>query len=215
MTPSVSVCLITCERYEYTRVTVESFARYNDLTRFQLLHADDASTDGRIREVANAFGFRTVSSAHRRSGNMATIRSAVDKADGAWILLLENDWESVRAFPWDSFAAVAESDDVYALRLCGPYKERRETRPFANFHAGKDNAPVIWKTLAAGLEVGDAHWGHTPTATRAADARWLLSGARREKDARLKSGRIDRLMARVTENVFFHIGNDRTPDFQR
>jgi hypothetical protein len=39
----VVVALLTCDRYEYTRITCESFLAHNDPSDFELYYADDAS----------------------------------------------------------------------------------------------------------------------------------------------------------------------------
>jgi hypothetical protein len=211
---TVSVCLITCERYEYTRRTVESFARLNDISRFKLLHADDASEDERICAVANEFGFETVCRPAKRQGNMATIRGAVAAADTNWVVILENDWESARPFPWHSLQEIAARPAIFCLRLCGAFRDQIGTA-FSPLHVGRNKALANWQPLGSELEVASIHWGNLPAVTRAPELHWLLAGAGREKEVSLRSGKLDLLTARVKDNVFNDIGTLRTPEFQR
>jgi hypothetical protein len=212
--PSVAVCLITCERYEYTRRTIESFVRLNDVSRLKLLHADDASEDERICRLANECGFETVSRPSKRQGNMATIRAAVAAADTDWVVILENDWESVRPFPWHSLKEIVARPEIFCLRLCGAFRDHVGT-PFSTIHVGRDKAPVKWEPFGSEMEVGSVHWGNLPAATRAAELDWLLAGATREKEVSVRSGKLDLLTARVKENVFCDVGTLRTPEFKR
>lgn len=206
----IAVCLLTCDRVEYTRRTLESFARHNpDRSRFVLLHADDASRDGRNAELAGAAGFATLVQHTARAGNLATriaLLEAAAAGGAEWVLVLENDCESVRPFPWPLFDFCRRQKHVYCLRLFGKYKDADKRQPCKTINqwAGLGSPPVIW-TKAAGApepaEVGIIHWTAQPAVTR---TRHVLA-IHRDR-VRRKLG----LTVRVLENVFHHIGLERT-----
>lgn len=231
----LAVCLITCDRPDYTKRTVESFCDHNagsGLSRFDLMHFDDASTTPDNAEIATRFRFWSHFAKHRR-GVTATIASAVHAAYVAGhshVLILENDWESVRPFPWDLFDYFLAVPVAYTLRLTGQFKEWDDKanggkgagrRPFGTDHAGRGNKPVRWDALMDApepAEMGMIHWGNPPAVTRVKEALWLLDGTRSEKECREKSGLMEAgsdFTIRPAFNVFYHIGAERTPNFKR
>jgi hypothetical protein len=127
-----------------------------------------------------------------------------------WMLLLENDWETVRPFPWQVFEAVKTK--VWAIRLYGQYKARDKQRPVSAHHQGRNKADPGWQAYD-GYEIGEIHWGNPPSVSRVKDVVWLHEGASSERDAIRKSGRISDRVARVTDNVVYHIGEEHTPGF--
>lgn len=224
----IAVCLLTCGRVDYTRQTLTSFAAHNDLSRFLLLHGDDASEGPEIGVLAAGHGFETVVQHQVRKGARATRTAVVTAAahrGATWVLLLENDWEWVRPFPWDLFATVQAARDVYCLRLFGPYKERGERCPCLTTHQGRpDLPPITWTPFVEGAEIADCHWGCPPAVTRMAEAIRLhgplQSPVARRVHANLvargdwssdlpemrESGLLVGRTVRVTENCVFHIG---------
>lgn len=216
----VAICLLTCERFDYTRRTVESLAAHNDLSQFVLLHGDDASEDRRNIEIAELHGFARVETGARRLGVMEMQRRLADEAmcrGCDWTIILQNDWESARAIPLDLLAWLHETENVYCIRLYGALKERGG-RPAGDLHKGKGGRKAGWAPLEGApepIEVGDIHWGSPPCATRTGVLAMLLHGCARERDARDRSGRINALTVRVTDNVFWHFGSERTPEFKR
>jgi len=202
----IAVALLTADRYAYTAATLGSFAAHNDLSRFQLLHADDASTDARVPALAADHGFRTVAQSTRRRGwlamRLALFEAAAKQAD--WILFLENDIEWLRPFPWPLFDYVSRHANIYCLRLYGEFKDRHgEDRCLAFHKQGSRVQPVKWKPLKSApepCEVGLIHWGAQPSVTRVQP---LLDLHRHG----MESGE---LTARVTQNVTAHIGLERT-----
>lgn len=215
----VALGLITCERYEYTKRTLETFAEHNDLSRFMLLHGDDASVDDRVIPLVQSYGFKTIHYDERR-GVMATQRLVADEAllyDCDWTLLLQNDWESVRAFPWDLFEWIAGDPTVYCLRMYGAQKDRG-ARVTGNQHKGKDGADAGWQSyngMCEPAEIGSIHWGSPPAVTKTTLLWWLLEDAKRESDCRVKSGGLDLMTVRPVQNVMYHFGEERTPEFKR
>lgn len=221
----IHVVLLTCERFDYTNITARSFLRHNsgaiEAGRLALWHADDASTDERIRSYAARAGFRELVYTRERVGVTDMVRRIARRLahlEAEWLLLLENDWETVRGLPWPVIeAATAPGSGIWALRLYGAYKGRSGTIPAGTRHRGRNGADPCWEELTAGGEryqVGSIHWGNPPTIARVAEVEWLHKSAKREKDAILKSGEIGAKVARVIENVVYHVGEDRTPGFR-
>jgi hypothetical protein len=208
----IHVCLLSCDRFDYTLQTAISFLEHN-AEGFTLWHCDDASTDLRLRSTVQALGFRPLVYTHSRIGVTAMVRRTATElqAMGAeWMLLLENDWETVRPFPWQVFEAVKTK--VWAIRLYGQYKARDKQRPVSAHHQGRNKADPGWQAYD-GYEIGQIHWGNPPSVSRVKDVVWLHEGASSERDAILKSGRISDRVARVTDNVVYHIGEEHTPGF--
>lgn len=202
----IAVALLTCDRYAYTETTLRTFAAHNDLSRFHLLHADDASTDPRVPELAWAHGFRTVAQSRVRKGwlamRLALFEASAKRAD--WVLFLENDIEWLRAFPWPLFDYVSRQPNIYCLRLYGEFKDRHgEDRCLAFHKHGPRTHPVKWRPLKYAPEPAEAgciHWGAQPSVTRAAP---LL-------DLHRYGMECGDLTARVLDNVTAHIGIERT-----
>lgn len=212
----VAVCLLTCDRHDYTKVTLESFSRHNELGRFTLLHGDDASSDERISPLARSFGFRTMVRNIIRRGVVATTRDliAMARARGAdWVLLLQNDFETVKPFPWELFHRVAADPGVWCLRLYGEHKNRDGSRPAGTRHKGRGGAPIDWQSYGDGAQVAVAHFSALPSVCKSKLAFDLLTLATTMRGAMVASGGIDLNTVRVTENVVWHIGDERTPDF--
>ncbi len=206
----IAVCLLTCDRVDYTRVTVESWARFNGGDpRFVLLHGDDASSDLTNCRLAQTHGFDTVVRHRARQGNlalrMALLNHAVRVAD--WILVLENDIESIRPFPWPLFDFVRAQRKLSSLRLFGKYKDREHLDPCLTTHKRQGHAPVRWTPARHAPEpaqVGLIHWTPQPTVTRS------------EQLLKLHTDGIDPpgRTVRVKSNVMVHIGVQRTKDLE-
>lgn len=224
MTSTIAVCLQTCNRADYTRRTVESFiAQHPERSRFLLLHGDDASTESGIAEIVQAAGFETVVQPKTRQGARTMRRllfDAAQKRGAQWVLLLENDWEWVRPLPFLLFDQLVETrPDVYSLRLYGAYKGRNQTYPCSRRNLGEPRRSAVpWWPLPGAMEsceVGRYHWGAPPAVTRIGEAlsimRWVANSREPGDAAEVKaSGRIDAYVARVTENVVYHIGEEKT-----
>lgn len=201
----IAVALLTCDRYDYTAQTLSSFARFNDLSKFVLLHADDASTDPRIVPLAQSYGFQTVVQHSIRRGWLRTrsylLRHAAKRAQ--WTLNLENDIETVREFPWPLFKFIAQRHDISSLRLYGRFKDR--DRLDACLTRSKvDQKPVRWRALKHAPEksqIGLIHWSAQPSVTRSSEV----------LDHHLYGSPICGWTVRVKKNVCFHIGYERTP----
>lgn len=202
----IAVCLLTCDRVGYTERTLETFSACNpDQSRFVLIHGDDASVEPTNIELARAHGFRTVVRNQTRWGNLKLRTKLITKAAklAPWTMILENDIESVRPFPWALFDYVAKDDRVSSLRLFGPFKDRDGLEACLTTHKKKDHAPVKWRPFRGapeGAQVGDIHWSAQPTVTRSHELLTL------HKTGVEPAG----LTVRVKSNVMFHIGRERT-----
>ena len=221
---TIAVTLLTCGRVAYTRQTLASFsAQHPDArTEFILLHADDASTEPEILDLAEAHGFETVVRNRSRRGVRA-LRAAVvavaAERGADWVLVLENDWEWARPFPWALFRhLVATRPDVYHLRLYGSHKDRARALRCWTVDMSRNRCPVTWARLEGApepAEVSFIHWGAPPAVTRIAEATQLCilppgtgydgSGDTHEM---LASGRLNLKVARVVDNVVYHIGDE-------
>lgn len=208
----IAVCLLTADRFEYTALTLQSFAEQNDLGRFALFHADDASTDSRVPTLARSYGFTTVAESVKRQGWLQMrlkLFTAAAKRGADWILFLENDIEWARAFPWTLFDFLcAEAPSIYCLRLQGEFKDRYGEQPCMTYHKDDRRRPVKWKPIKRAPEptqVGWIHWSAQPCVTRTQP---LLD--------RHQYGFVTRDMtARVVHNVTYHIGTVRTGPRQK
>lgn len=202
----VAVCLLTCDRRTYTETTLRTFAAMNDLTRFKLLHADDASTDPMVPALATVYGFHTVARSSERAGwlSMRTRLFEAAKRRGAtWVLFLENDVEWVRPFPWETFHYVASKPQFYCLRLYGEFKDRYRQEPSFIYNKVDRARPVRWKRLKFAPEPVQAtwiHWSAQPSVTKIGPLLDLHQYGMESSD----------LTARVRENVTYHIGVQRT-----
>jgi hypothetical protein len=202
----IAVALLTCDRVSYTERTLETFARYNDLRRFVLLHADDGSRDRRNVELARSYGFTTVLTHEKRRGWLVTrmrlLRRAAKRAP--WILNLENDIETAREFPWALFTYAAKDPGITCLRLYGQWKDRDRKDVCLTRHKGTGE-PVRWRAFKGAPEasqIGFIHWSAQPSVTRSEEAI-----AQNMIGAPPMGG----WTVRPKKNVTYHIGVERTP----
>jgi hypothetical protein len=206
----IAVALLTCDRVDYTARTLQSFRACNpDVSRFVLLHGDDGSVSDENHALARAHGFQTVVQARSRMGWRVTRPALLETAAylSPWILLLENDIESVRPFPWTLFDFVRKHPQIYCLRLYGRFKDAAKTELCLSTHKREGHTPVEWRPLRNGPEmsqVGRIHWSAQPCVTR---SRELLSLHRTGHEP---TG----YTARVKKNVMSHFGSQRTAPLQ-
>ena len=201
----IAVALLTCDRVDYTRRTLESFARHNDMSRFVLLHADDGSTDSRNIHLAQSYGFRTVVKHETRRGWLVTRMRLLRRAAkvAPWILNLENDIETAREFPWALFKYAAKDPGITCLRLYGRWKDRERLDACLTRHKST-GAPVHWRPFRGAPEasqIGLIHWSAQPSVTRSDD---VISCHR------LGAPPMGGYTVRVKKNVTYHIGVERT-----
>jgi hypothetical protein len=204
----IAVCLLTCDRDDYTATTLSTFTAMNpDLDRFDLWHADDASTSDRNMNLAASYGFRTVVQNATRLGWLETRRAlftAAARQRAKWVLFLENDIESLRPFPWDLFDFVVKMHQrVFCLRLYGRFKNAAKTDRCLETHKREGHAPVNWQPLKFAPElaqIGRIQWSAQPCVTKI-EPLLALHKTGHEPHA---------LTVRVKKNVMGHIGVTRT-----
>lgn len=201
----IAVALQTCDRPAYTARTLASFTAMNDRARFVLVHGDDGSTTAENHALAARYGFTTVVRHATRQGMTAT-RLALVRAAAAlapWVLLLENDIDFLRPFPWPLFEYVTTHAEVYTLRLFGVYKDAAQTDACLTYRKKYPHTVVHWQPLRGApepAEIGRIHWTAQPSVTRA-DLFVALLQTDRDPDART---------VRVVSNVTSHFGAERT-----
>jgi len=204
--PQIAVCLITCGRESYTEKTVRTFDEFNGGDdRFILLHGDDASESDENLDLAQQYGFTTVMHAKERRGwlttRIETFKKAAALAD--WCLLLENDIETVRSFPWPLFDSMRKDKEIYCLRLYGRFKDLARTQKCLETHKRREHMSVQWRPWRNAPEpsqVGRIHWSAQPAVTRMDE---LLLHHKKG----IEPGY---LTVRVKKNVMAHFGYERT-----
>lgn len=221
----LAVCLITADRSEYTKATLESFTHYNAGLDCLKLHADDASKNGENWSLAKQHGFLTVvKSPDGRRGGQTMRREVINQAahlGASHVMILENDIETARPFPIAFLEFAFQRNDVYCARLYGEYKERNNQRRCGRSHygKGKDTYNPNWQTFVnpqgENAQIGDIHWGAQPCVTRIKDAVWLHDGTMSEGQIRKKCASMTELTVRTMDNVCYHMGALRTPDFRQ
>ena len=203
----LAVCLLTCDRPNYTKTTLESFSLYNPDIRHQprtLYHADDGSTALDNYVLASKYAFTTVWGAKKRTGQGAALNAMWARAaeEGAThILHLENDWQWTAPIP-------APPEEAVCLRLYGAQKARGGPRAATGTRTLPGNELTAWTPLEGGLwERGRTHWAGPPSIT---DVSFLLpaaNGAARIKDI---TNRLTLDTLRPVENIVWHIGEETT-----
>jgi hypothetical protein len=219
---NLALLLITSNRPDLTKRTLESFRQMNgEALPCQLFHADDVSAGDENFELAKAFGCQTILRTTRRHGAHGTRYQALKRiaeiADPTHVFLLENDWRSARPVPWDQVRFFADHTNAYCFRLYGEQKQEDGTRPAGPVHAGRDNADPGWKPLDGvmkGCELGDIHWGAPPHVATMKHLLKLHSRTANDRQVMRESGKINQPVIRVRSNVFWHIGDERTPGFK-
>lgn len=90
--PKVSVIIPVYNHFEHTYHCLQSLARLNDKTTFEVIVVDDCSTDQTAEKISLVQGIRY----HRQSNNGGFIMSCntgADLASGEYLLFLNNDTE--------------------------------------------------------------------------------------------------------------------------
>lgn len=219
---TIAICLITSNRTDCTRRTLTSLRRHllcQDAPEpLLLLHGDDASdAEEGVFDLAAGFGFETVHASKSRVGGHRNRRAVVGEAvhrGAKRVLMLENDWEWVRPFPWALYEHAFSLPDVFCLRLYGQFKERGR-RPCDTRDAGTRQA-VDWTPLTGApepAEVGQIHWAAPPSVADASVVMRVLQDTDKPGQARRLSSVLGSRTVRPVNNVVYHIGAERTPGF--
>jgi hypothetical protein len=227
----VVIALQSCGRFDLTTQTLTTFAQHNPQLPdwVTMIHAEDGRVDKRNEKLATEHGFACVSS-DRRLGNTLCRKHLIRKAaklNASHIILLENDWETIRPWPWELIKWMTEQQHIYHMRFWHEWKIPRKynawveagRQGYVSRHRGRDNANPGWQLFTGApesIEIGDIHWSAPPAVTRINEALWLHKGVRAESGSIKLSGQIEHKVARVMENVIWHIGEaKRTPEFKR
>ncbi len=218
----LSVPILTCDRFELTKITVESFIKHNG-REHDMYYGDDASVDVRVHEFMESLGIPSLVRNKTRRGCSPTtaelFHRIVERTDNAFLLHLQNDFETVRPIPWDIVEKIFEDDQVGWVRLYGTH-EAPGGRPCGNTHGGRrrpNQAQVKWSPLVIDgepLERGDIHWCYHPTITRQAFATELTKGVTKAHTTMINSARIGKLTVRFMDNITHHLarhGKGSTP----
>lgn len=221
MQPSIHIAVTACHRPHLTRRTVASLAKHNDLSEFFCWYGIDGNHHPDEINVLDAAGFTRLVLNDRRYGpadltGKLLAQVAIHASEDDYVLLLQNDWLCVRPIPVKAIRALLDWPNVGCFRLYGQYKERNDAgaRHECNpRHAGLEGMPVVeWlahNVAGEDIEIGCIHWGHPPAVTKLPLAVRLTRNAQSERTSVNRSGREGFLTARVTENVFWHIGRKK------
>lgn len=225
------LALQSCGRFDLTTETLRSFKEHNPKIPewVTLIHAEDGAMDMRNVSLSQQHGFKSVTHTRRLGNTLCRkhlIRKAV-KLGATHILLWENDWQSIRPVPWDTIDWMMGQPGIYHMRLWHEWKIPRKYNAwveagrtgYVSRHRGRENADPGWKLYTGSpepVEIGDIHWSAPPAVTRLAEALWLHKSVRAESGSIARSGEIQHKVARVMENVIWHIGEARrTEGFMR
>jgi hypothetical protein len=135
------------------------------------------------------------------------------------VLFMENDWVWVKPFPFDLFDRVCRDSNVWYLRTYGKYKELSKhgtpMRPsIDNRHSGLRGYTVKWHPYTDCSEIGWIHPSNSG-AKRTDLYMDLLSKCDTHAQTLNKSGYIQEKTVRVKDNIIWHIGAERTPEFRK
>jgi hypothetical protein len=203
----VTVGLLTCDREDQTRITLDTFLAHNDPARFRLIHADGGSATSANADMAAAAGFETIYAPSERVSQFAAVKQLVAAAAGAdWLLYLEADQEFVRPVPLEVLDFPVE-----CVRLQGAMKGRSGPRASSGTCLMGTRTPIVWCSYAEGYDRGWAHFPGQPNLCRPTVLREIMAGAVRMKDMCV-SRALDTV--RVTENVCYHLCQPTTEGFR-
>lgn len=208
----IAVCLLTCNRAELTEITAKSFTGFNrGVEGIELLHADGGSDTSDNADIARRYGFRSLNEPEHRIGHMQTVRLFIHEAQAVkadWLLMLENDWESVGPLPPSDFFERASSQRIETIRLFGTHKMRE--RIAGEYRLGTKEK-IIWKPWTEpGWEWGRAHWGCGGTLIR---TDLIAALANRQNVKVIMRERNEMLSIRPRANIMFSNGMETTPGF--
>lgn len=223
----VAVAFQTCERYDYTEETVQSFIRLNGQRDYELYYGDDASTDPEIHALMKRNGVAPAIVNRERKGCGTTCRlmlKEVARLSGAdYLMLVQNDCRSEVRLPIELVQRVFEMNDVGIFRLFGHWKDGPvQKRKTWDCHLGKEGKPKvrwspfkIWKTS---LEVGCIHWMYLPSIIKTEFALSWQTNAFTEREMYQRQIKLNPEVLTVRprkRNFLSHMGprEARTPGF--
>lgn len=218
--PRLAVCLLTYNRLEYAKQTLESF--YDNASPKPHLHiADDGSPKGYVEKLINAArkaGAPTITLSNSERGGYGrnvNLASQVTHSLADYVLMLEDDWQLTRKLDLAQF--VADMEDVPELEcirmgylswtqpmwgklVCGPnykYLLLDPNSPEPHVFAGHPRL----ERVSFQRDVGEWPEGLDPNQTEFAVAHW-----HRARQGIVWPLGLD---AREGYGLFAHIGTDR------
>jgi len=212
------VALLTCDRLEYTRRTVESLLKHHPPGTLMLFHADDASTDPEVCRYVQSRGFDTIVANTTRMGCSRTtellMRAVAERVQPeTMVIYLQNDFECLRPLPVLQLNELIARPDVEHVQLS--YRHPRSAYNKATIWKTEDGrlwpfgdqtiAPVVYGGFNRGV-------GYHPSVARIETWVRNVSGVKRESDFISQSERQDKQACRLTTPVFEHRGKQTTPN---
>jgi len=228
------VLVLTCDRLNYTKRTVDSFLELNYSQmhgaglQFDLFYADDASIGwDDMKAYMQSRGFICIHRNETRAGCSPCTRDALlkclhigRKREASWgykygLLYLQNDWESAASLPpLASLRTIFSDKAVGWMRLYGAFKDKEQKQPVSGKHLGNGKL-ANWMPYSRykGMEVAQIHWCYNPSITRLGLIKPLFSEpVSRESDVIHRSAKLSSYVAvRYPDNVMYHIGDVVTP----
>ena len=124
---NLTVALLTCDRFDLTKRTVDSLLEYNEVSQWTLLHADDHSLDDRVLPYIRDKGFKTVvANRGDRIGVTRITSQLFDECDDTMPLFyLQNDFQSLRPLPLDLVSHCLHREDIGWVRFYSRLYYRR------------------------------------------------------------------------------------------
>lgn len=206
------VALLTCDRYEYTRQTVESLLAHNDVSGWSLYYADDASTDPRIRPYVESQGFVPLVLHKERKGCSPTTEKLVQAiaerhSPDEVLLYLQNDFESVRPLPLTDIAGELAKEDAAFVQLS--YRKPRNSYNRRLKFYWPDDVPWAFGDTTRGEYVythPGGGLGYHPAVALIPTWVSAVYGVRQERNFRGNVIHLGRRICRTVRPVMRHIG---------
>lgn len=212
------VGLLAWRRLEETKRTLKSFFIHNSIGQgLKFWYALDGGYNPRVRAVLDRFGEPAfIAKEQQGIGPMfahlaAALAAKAKPGDG--VLLLENDWISLRPLPMDLIWWAVDNPDIAFLRLMGRRRGLRRGRLWNVVNDNKRQASgapggslTKWaKRDVCGetILVGDSYWSHPPSAGRPEFFVSVTDGCDQERKS--MGIRLQRPIAWLAQNqVFAH-----------
>ena len=215
---NIALALLTCDRFDYTKRTVESFFKHHTSADFELFCGDDASQDHRVVPFVKDHGFNVIVQNKERKGCTPTtallVHAVTSQVGGdALIWYIQNDIDFVRALPKAVVDYVFLNGDLGCLRTYGAWKDyiqrangRYRTQP------GRQVQWIKKTILDEEIEFGRINMGLQPVIVRADLFSSVVTDALCENDVNRNWAKFDPLVGRFVTNVTYHFGKMQTPN---
>ena len=212
----IAVALLTCDRYDYTVKTVESFLEHNNPDDFMLFHGDDASTEAGLVRYVQSKGFETLVQHTDRRGCSPTtdelLHAVAQRVDpGTIVLYLQNDMESIRPLPQQQVRDLLARPDISFLQLS--YRKPRSRYAEAMPWVTPDGQPWTLGDKTHDVVYSEFKWGMGYLYAISDLETWLpaVKGVKSEKQFIARTEYTDRKIGRITNPVLRGIGFRTTP----